>query len=69
MARKSIEKIETEIKETKTKYLKARKRCEDLENRLIALQKEKEKREGEMILKALKKSGKSYRQLMAFLGA
>ncbi|MGM9767889.1 MAG: hypothetical protein ACI3Z0_05445 [Candidatus Cryptobacteroides sp.] len=69
MARKrSLSSIEADITKTETEYRKAQEKCRVLEDRLKHLRRDKDMIEGERIMEAFKKSGKTYRQLMTFLG-
>lgn len=69
MARKrSLSSIENELAKTEDEYRKLYERCATLERRLKQLRNERDKVEGEKIVQALKKSGKTYKQLMTFLG-
>ncbi|MGM9787560.1 MAG: hypothetical protein ACI3ZF_01490 [Candidatus Cryptobacteroides sp.] len=69
MARKrSLSSIENELTKTEEEYRRLYERCTTLEKRLKQLRNERDRAEGEKIVQALKKSGKTYRQLMTFLG-
>ena len=58
---KKISKMKSELSVAKTKY-------EKVAQELLRLQKQKEQMEALSIYEAFKKSGKSYRELMVFLG-
>lgn len=65
---KTITSIEAEISETEQKIVKAKARYEQLCKKLADLQKERDLRQGAKIVAALKKSRKTFRELMTFLG-
>ena len=69
MARqKSLSKIEEEIKQVKNELNKAQERYDKLAEKLKGLQQQKYEFEAAQIMEAYSKSGKSYRELMTFLG-
>ena len=63
--RKCLKTVEAQIDAVKIENAKAR--YDHLCAELVSLQKEREEVMGQEILKALKSSGKSYRELMIFL--
>ncbi|MCI6535376.1 MAG: DUF4315 family protein [Phocaeicola vulgatus] len=70
MARKrSITKIETEITQIQTEMTKIQAKYDSLAIKLKELQQEKYEWEFSQIMAAYQDSGKSYRELMTFLGA
>lgn len=66
--RKSLKTVEAQIDAVKVKIENAKARYDRLCAELVSLQKEREEAMGKEVLKALKSSGKSYRELMIFLG-
>lgn len=62
--RKSIASIDAKISDLQKKAAAAKERYE-----MLQLQHERELAMGQEILSAMKKSGKSYREIMTFLGA
>lgn len=69
MARKkSISSIEAEISKVKEGIDKTQAKYEILSARLLALQKQQRECQADLIMDAYAKSGKSYRELMTFLG-
>ena len=67
--RKSMSSIETEISALKEKITDAKKRYENL---CLELEKRQEERDlilAQEVVQALRKSGKTYRELMTFLQA
>lgn len=70
MARqKSIASIETQIDKTKMELNKVQEKYDRLSTELQKLQKQRRDQEARLILDAYAKSGKSYNELMIFLGA
>lgn len=70
MARtKSIETIDTEIEKIKNEMIKVQEKYDKLAEKLQSLQEAHKKYEAQQILDAYVKSGKTYRELMTFLGA
>lgn len=67
--RKSIESIDAQISTCKKKIAKAKERYDKLCDELQMLQTEREQAMGQNILDAMKKSGRSYDELMTFLRA
>lgn len=65
--RKSIASIDAQISTRKTKIAKAKKRYDKLCDELQTLQAEREQAMSQNILAAMKKSGRSYDELMTFL--
>ena len=63
--RKSIASIDAKISDLQKKAAAAKERYE----RLCRVQHERELAMGQEILSAMKKSGKSYREIMTFLGS
>ena len=69
MARKkSLSKIEEEIKQVKDELNKVQERYDKLAEKLKGLQQQKYEYEAAQIMEAYSKGGKSYRELMTFLG-
>lgn len=66
--RRSVKVIEREISLEKNRILRAKARYDAHCKRLSDLQAEREKVMAEDIITALKRSGKSYQELMTFLG-
>ena len=70
MARqKSIASIDAEISKCKTELNKAQKKYDKLSDELQTLQKQRRDQEARLILDAYGKSGKSFNEIMIFLGA
>ncbi len=68
MARtRSISSIETEITKVSAELQKAQKKVDDLTQRLLELQEQKQSIETKQIMYAFRKSGKSMQELMTFL--
>ncbi len=67
--RKSIASIDAKISDLQKKAAAAKERYERLCRELLQLQHERELAMGQEILSAMKKSGKSYREIMTFLGS
>ena len=65
--RKSIASIDAKISDLQKKAAAAKERYERLCRELLQLQHERELAIGQEILSAMKKSGKSYREIMTFL--
>ena len=65
--RKSIESIDAQISTCKQKIVKAKEHYDKLCAELQTLQTEREQAMGQNILDAMKKSGRSYDDLMTFL--
>lgn len=68
MREKSTKEIDERIKKAKASLEKAREREDAITKKILKLQKQKDMIEAEKIMRAFKKSGKSYSQLMTFLG-
>ena len=69
MSRKrTITSIESEISKVKVDLEKTQNKYDKLAERLLVLQKQRYEYEAEQIMNAFGKSGKSYRELMTFLG-
>ncbi len=69
MARpRSVKAIDSKIDKTQNKLSKAKARYDALCKELSVLMKEREAIQGQEILAALKNSGKTYREVMTFLG-
>lgn len=70
MARKkAISTIESELNAAQEEYEKAKEKCDRLAENIQALKKQKREYESAEIMEAFEKSGKSYREIMTFLGA
>ena len=68
MARtRSISSIETEITKVSAELQKAQEKVDDLTQRLLELQEQKQSIETKQIMDAFRKSGKSMQELMTFL--
>ena len=67
--RRSLASLEKQIELTETKLRAAKARYDKLADELLNLKREKTARESEKILKAIAKSGKSFEEVMTFLGA
>ena len=67
--RRSLASLEKRIELTETKLRAAKARYDKLVDELLNLKREKTARESEKILKAIAKSGKSFEEVMTFLGA
>ena len=68
MARtRSISSIETEITKVSAELQKAQEKVDDLTQRLVELQEQKQSIETKQIMYAFRKSGKSMQELMTFL--
>ena len=68
MARtRSISSIETEITKVSAELQKAQEKVDDLTQRLLELQEQKQSIETKQIMDAFRKSGKSMQKLMTFL--
>ena len=68
MARtRSISSIETEITKVSAEPQKAQEKVDDLTQRLLELQEQKQSIETKQIMYAFRKSGKSMQELMTFL--
>ena len=69
MARmKSLTSLDVKIADAQKRWDAARKKCEKAEKELLALQREKDAVQAAHIVAALKKSRRSYQELMTFLG-
>ncbi|MDK2808884.1 MAG: hypothetical protein PWP24_1621 [Clostridiales bacterium] len=69
MARqKSIASIEADINKTKTELNKVQEKYDRLSSELQKLQKQRRDQETRLLLDAYGKSGKSFHELMIFLG-
>ncbi len=68
MREKSTKEIDERIKKAEASLEKAREREDTITKKILKLQKQKDMIEAEKIMRAFKKSGKSYSQLMTFLG-
>lgn len=70
MARtKTVETIDAEIEKVKTEMIRVQEKYDKLAEKLLDLQEQHKKYEAQQILEAYAKSGKSYHELMTFLGA
>lgn len=68
MARtRSISSIETEITKVSAELQNAQEKVDDLTQRLLELQEQKQSIETKQIMYAFRKSGKSMQELMTFL--
>lgn len=68
MARtRSISSIETEITKVSAELQKAQEKVDDLTQRLLELQEQKQSIETKQIMYAFRRSGKSMQELMTFL--
>ena len=68
MARtRSISSIETELTKVSAELQKAQEKVDDLTQRLLELQEQKQSIETKQIMDAFRKSGKSMQELMTFL--
>ena len=68
MARtRSISSIETEITKVSAELQKAQEKVDDLTQRFLELQEQKQSIETKQIMDAFRKSGKSMQELMTFL--
>ena len=68
MARtRSISSIETEITKVSAELQKAQEKVDDLTQRLLELQEQKQSIETKQIMDTFRKSGKSMQELMTFL--
>ena len=68
MARtRSISSIETKITKVSDELQKAQEKVDDLTQRLLELQEQKQSIETKQIMDAFRKSGKSMQELMTFL--
>ena len=68
MARtRSISSIETEITKVSAELQKAQEKVDDLTQRLLELQEQKQSIETKQTMDAFRKSGKSMQELMTFL--
>ena len=65
--RRSISSIETEITKVSAELQKAQEKVDDLTQRLLELQEQKQSIETKQIMDAFRKSGKSMQELMTFL--
>ena len=68
MKRRSLSQIDEEIRKAKSEIDKLEEKQHCCTARILRLQREKDAIEAQQILKAFRKSGKSYSQLMTFLG-
>lgn len=68
MKRRSLSQIEEEIRKTEEQIDKLEEKQHCCTAKILRLQREKDEIEAHAILKAFRKSGKSYSQLMTFLG-
>ena len=70
MARiKSIETIDAEMEKVKAEMIRIQEKYDRLAEKLVDLQEQHKRYEAQQILEAYAKSGKSYHELMTFLGA
>lgn len=70
MARmKSITTIEKEIAKTEAELTRIQQKQDELADRLLALQEEKQEYEARQIIEAYKRSDKTLHEMMIFLGA
>lgn len=68
MARtKSISAIETELSKAEADLRKAQKKVDDLSERVLKLQRQKQEYEARQIIDAYKKSDKTLEELLTFL--
>ena len=68
MARtRSISSIEAEIEKTELELQKAQEKVDAIASKLLELQKQKQEYEMNKIMKAYRKSGKSFQEVMNFL--
>ena len=68
MARtRSISSIETEITKVSAELQKAQEKVDDLTQRLLELQEQKQSIETKQIMDAFRRSGKSMQELLTFL--
>ena len=69
MARmKSISSIEKEISKVEDQLAKAQEKCDELTAKLLKLQQQKQDCEAKIVMNAFRKSGRSMKELMTFLG-
>lgn len=68
MREKTTKEIDERIKKAEASLMRVREQEDALTKKILKLQKQKELIEAEKIMKAFKRSGKSYSQLMTFLG-
>ena len=68
MKRRTLSQIDEEIRKVKSEIVKLEEKQHCCTARILRLQREKDAIEAQQILKAFRKSGKSYSQLMTFLG-
>ncbi len=68
MREKTTKEIDERIKKAEASLMRLREQEDAITKRILKLQKQKELIAAEKIMKAFKKSGKSYSQLMTFLG-
>lgn len=68
MREKTTKEIDEKIKKAEASLMRIREQEDAITKKILRLQKQKELIEAEKIMKAFKKSGKSYSQLMTFLG-
>ena len=68
MREKSTKEIDERIKKAEASLVKVKEREDAITKKILKLQKQKDMIEAEKIMKAFKRSGKSYSQLMTFLG-
>ena len=66
---KTITSVEAQIKKTETGLSKAKAKYDDLATGLKALQDEKKRLQGQLILDSFVKSGKSMGEIMIFLNS
>ena len=66
--RKTLASVEAKIRATQQKIAAAKTRYNRLCSELAALEHERDEIEARAILTALRQSGKTYRELMTFLG-
>lgn len=66
--RKTMESIERQIDEVQQQIIRTKARYDKLSEQLLALNREKEMRQAEIIIGALSKSGKSLSDVLIFLG-
>ncbi len=69
MARtKALSTIEAEIAKTEEELSKAKRKYDTLGEKLLSLQKQKQDYEAKQIIEAFRRSNRSLRELMTFLG-
>lgn len=69
MARpRAISSIEKEIAKTEAELAKKQQECEKLAAHLLDLQNQKQEYQMKQVMEAFEKSGKTFKELMTFLG-